>query len=669
MRWYGIVLAGLVVTGSSSAGLAQQALVAAGTEAETRADRSVRTAEWDVRTEVLRAIVERKPLSDEDMAEVLDALGTLYATEIAAPLFMGPQGLTSRGRAIIAEFERAEEWGLEPAAYRVTLPTAVALDARTQARAEVELALAAITYASDASRGRFKPSEFSLWYERASGNFDAAAVLRALATSSDPASVLAAQHPQHRQFELLRQAYLQQKFPGRFDALGNRGAEPESQRFELGRDIERGDRDPDVVKLRVRLGVPAADPADADLYDADVATAVNQFMRAKGWKRKVTFDDKVRRFLNDDNAGPGAKTARVSLEALQINMEKWRWLPRDLGAMHFQNNLPAFETRLVRDGTVIHSERIIVGKPDTQTPVFSDRMTHVVFKPQWGVPNSIKIQSLLPRLASGDYAVLDRRGMAIVHEGRKISPTRYNWSKTDISSVPIVQGAGPSNPLGQVKFMFPNHHAVYMHDTPDRHLFNSRERTFSHGCIRVRNPVRLAEIVMRETASWQPEQVASNLDRRAEENNRVDLPVAIPVHNTYFTVVANEDGSFTTHKDMYAHDKRIAQALDGKSLEMIARNDPARAQKRELEQLARSAKSGAYSARRRTATASAEYSFFAPAQPKKKFSQYQQGLGGPVFVAAPSFAKPKPAKFSKKSNPYANNLSRKWSIQAFGGGW
>ncbi|MDX2287928.1 MAG: L,D-transpeptidase family protein [Hyphomicrobiaceae bacterium] len=664
MRLYGLVLAGLLVTGAPCASWGQTTAVVAGTQAIGLSAAAGQSNAADVRTEILRAIAERKPRSDADMVEVLDALGTLYATEIAAPLFTGPDGLTSRGRAIVEELARAEEWGLQPEAYEVSLPVTPSGDPALVARNELELALAALRYASDASQGRFKPSQFSLWYERASGNFDPAAAMRAIATSGDPAAALVAQHPSHRQFHLLRAAYLAQKFPGRFQVNASHQSEPEPPRFEPGRTLNRGDRDPQVVLLRQRLNVPSAHPDDVELYDAEVATAVNKFMRSKGWRRKVAFDNKVRSLLNDQNAGTGLKATRVSVDDLLINMEKWRWLPRDLGAMHVQNNLPAFETRLVRDGNLIHSERIIIGKPNTQTPVFSDRMTHVVFKPQWGVPNSIKIQSLLPRLASGDHSVLDRRGMAIVHEGRKISPSRYDWRKTDISSVPIVQGAGPSNPLGQVKFMFPNHHAVYMHDTPDKHLFNSRERTFSHGCIRVRNPVRLAEVVFRETAGWQPDEVISNLDRRAEENNRIDLPVAIPVHNTYFTVVAGEDGAFTTYKDIYSHDKRIAQALAGKSLDLIARSDPARAQKRELEQLARSAKSLGFDASRRTA--SAEFGFDPASQ--RKFRQYQQGLGvSPFYGSPPSYALPKPAKVSKKSNPYANNPARKWSVQVFGG--
>ncbi|MDX2259682.1 MAG: L,D-transpeptidase family protein [Hyphomicrobiaceae bacterium] len=608
--------------------------------------------------DVLREVTARRERADQETGELLDALGTVYADGLARPVFVDHTGMTERGRAVLWEVSRADEWGLEPGEYSLREADLGAHDAAGLARLEVEIALVALRYASHASQGRFAPTEFSLWYERARGNFDALGVLSELARSSDVHAVLTAQHPQHRQFQLLRAAYLHARWPDRFAAPG-REAAPEPERFAPGAPIERGMRDGEIVKLRQLLDVPARNAADADLYDREVERAVTAFMRTRGVRGKTVFDDTVRRALNSDGK-PAKRTTQAGLQELRVNMEKWRWMPRELGNLHIINHLPSFETRVVRDGKTVHAERIIVGKTNTQTPVFSDQMTHVVFKPQWGVPNSIKIKTLLPSLAGGDLGVLDRRGMSIVHEGRRISPTRYNWSKTDISSVPIVMGAGPSNPLGRLKFMFPNHHAVYMHDTPDRHLFGSADRTFSAGCIRVRNPVRLAEVVFSEASGWAPERVADYLGRFGEENHRVDLDRPIPVHNTYFTLVADEAGGFVRYKDIYGHDRRIAEALSGKSLELIARSDPARAQQRELKAMASNARAYAIAAARPKLPPPG---FGLP--PGVGFYGYQQALGGPV---PPTFA-PKPQKpaRAKSSNPYAKNPARMWSIQAFGG--
>ena len=279
----------------------------------------------------------------------------------------------------------------------------------------------------------------------------------------------------------------------------------------------------------------------------------------------------------------------ADLRKVLVNMERWRWLPDDLGALHVWNNLPEFETRLVKGGTTMHQERIIIGKPETQTPVFSDRIRFVVFQPEWGVPSSIKVKSLLPSLQDGDYDVLERRNMRISVNGRTVDPGKYDWDRTDIRRVPIVQDAGPENPLGQMKFMFPNRHDVYMHDTPAKGLFNAAVRTFSHGCIRVRNPRRLAEIILAETsgrtAAEAAETVAAGTGTGAKPGNRVDLARAVPVHNTYFTLVADTAGGLRSLPDIYGHDRRIAAVLDGRPASVIREQDPALKQQREIEEI------------------------------------------------------------------------------------
>ncbi|CFX48223.1 exported protein of unknown function [Candidatus Filomicrobium marinum] len=612
----------------------------------------------DLKTAILRDITERKPRADETMTRWLDELGTLYATEFDAPLWVSYDGLTAAGKSVIAELKRADEWGLDPNAFTANIPVSIAKSSEEMALAEVEITLAALTYAVQAQGGRLDPTELSLWYERAKVSVDAAALMRGMKEASDPATVLVAQQPQHPQFLLLRQAYLKRKFPERFASAEEKPteAEPEPIKFSYGKRVARGQRNEQIPQLRERLEVPAADPEDEDLYDQELVDAVTKFMRTQGWRRKTVFDDKVRKALNNPKDGDSEETETVSLQQILVNMEKWRWLPRDLGELRIWNNLPAYTTELIRGDQVLFSERIIVGKESTQTPVFSDKMSHVIFKPEWGVPSSIKIKSLLPSLASGDYDVLARRGMRIQHEGRPISPARYNWAKTDIRSIPIVMGAGASNPLGRVKFMFPNHHAVYMHDTPDKHLFDNSKRNFSHGCIRVRDPLQFAELLLRETAGWSRDDVAAQLSRGAEENHRVDLPTPVPVHNVYFTVIAEEDGTLSTLKDVYGHDKRITQALQGKSLSAIAASDPARAQKREMEQLAKSG--AAY------AMAREDYEFY-------DYQGYNNGGGygggyylfssssGSSYGGPPQGAKPKKKKsvHTWSLNPYQHGFN------------
>ncbi len=595
---------------------------------------------------ILREITERKLRRPDDTKSFwLDELGTIYAAHLSTPLWVDGNAPAARARKVMRHLVSADEWGLRSSDYRFDVPAEFASE-RQKALFELEFSLNLLKYIDDARRGRFRPTEMSLWYERSSNRADSVELLPRIAQADDPSELLAAQHPQHAGFKRLRKAYLRRTFPDRFGPIKAVERGPKPIFLENGPSLRRGERHPQIAQLRKRLKVPASSASSEDLYDRRLMKAVNRFMRTQGWRRKHVYDNKVRRALNETVQGERrASRGRVALSDIVANMEKWRWLPRDLGDIHIWNNLPSFRTQVVKDGRVIHEERIIIGKTETQTPVFSDTMTHVVFKPQWGIPNSIKIKDLLPRLAGGDLDVLRRRGMRIQFEDKIVPPHRYDWSRTDIKSIPIIMGAGSSNPLGRVKFMFPNHHAVYMHDTPTKHLFKSRTRTFSHGCIRVRNPIRLAEIVLGETSDWDRQQVADHLRRRAKENNRIDLNTTVGVHNTYFTVVADKDGNLETLKDIYGHDRRLKQALSGKSLQVIAKSDPARIHNEKIARLEEARPRYGYGYRRRN-TYTAGY-----------FQNYQYGLGGPGGYYAPS----KPKKYKKKKK-----ASQGWTFNPFG---
>jgi len=543
---------------------------------------------------VLRDITNRKAgTTDAEIVRWLDALGSFYAERTDGPLWVGEDGWTQRARKVVAELRKAGDWGLDASKIAIPYePTGLRGDTDAMARAEAGLTAAVLTYASHANGGRFDPKELSLWFDQRAQKFDAVALLQDLADSPDAGQVLRDLHPQHPQFKALHKAYLAMRYPS---------SEPEAEVEEKPRHIilERagnvypGKRHPQIALLRKRLGVLAT--ADNEtLYDRRLVAEVNRYMRTMGWRKKRVFDNKVRAALNDPEGylerRKGRKQAKslgpITEKQLLVNMEKWRWMPRDLGELHIWNNLPEFRTQVVRNDEVVHEERIIIGKTSLQTPVFSDKMTHVVFKPEWGIPSSIKIKSLLPRLASGDYDVLRRRGMRISINGKTVSPSRYNWATTDITRIPIIQGPGPSNPLGRMKFMFPNKHAVYMHDTPDKHLFENRVRTHSSGCIRVRNPQRFAEVVMSEASRLTANDVSSYLSRGAQQNNRVDLDRPVAVHNTYFTIVADENGKLKRLSDIYGHDNRIAKALSGVSASVIARSDPARIHAAKMKHLA-----------------------------------------------------------------------------------
>jgi murein L,D-transpeptidase YcbB/YkuD len=522
-----------------------------------------------------------------------DAISAFYTARSGKPVWVTDAGMTTAAQALVAEIGRADEWGLDVRAFDVAgLPTGAA-DPDQLAAAEPKLARAVLTYAWHARGGRVDPSQLSKWLDQSPRELDAKVTLERFATSTDPSVDLQKLHPQHRQFELLRRAYL--KARGSSEAPKAAEVDPREVTIPNGPLVRVGTRHPDVELVRRRLEVRAIN-GDDDLYDEEVASAVREFLgptyRDRQTGRTVrrpehpALTNAVRASLSRKAQKP-TESKQPTLKQYLVNLERWRWLPEQLGTTHIWNNLPEYTTRVIRDGAVIHQERIIIGKPTNQTPIFSDEMQFVVFHPDWGVPGTIKVQDLLPSLQAGDDSVLRRRNMRLVSGNRSVHPSEVDWSRTDIRKLSVIQDPGPSNPLGQLKFMFPNKHDVYMHDTPTKHLFETPVRAYSFGCIRVRNPVRLAELVFGQDRNWTQTDITPLLQPRAAQNNRVDLKHRIPVHNTYFTLTADESGKVSSFADIYGHDKRIqAVLLDGERADVVARSDPALALDRKVRELA-----------------------------------------------------------------------------------
>ncbi len=508
----------------------------------------------------------------------LAQLKSFYASRSGAPVWVGAKGFNTAAAAALAELARAGDWGLDAAQFERPVLADGTHDPVLLVDAEIALSRSSVKYASHARGGRIAPYSLSLWLDGPTSAVYATAVMIDIISVKDAGAALRDMHPKSNAFERLRQAYV---------SMRNEIAAPKPIDPKLilanGPAIKAGQWHPDVAVIRNRVKVPAVAGLESQ-FDEKLANAVDDFLDRAGVRVKWgIIDDRVRREFNR----PPPPPSKDDMLRIQANMERWRWLPRDLGRLHIWNNLTEQMTRVVKDGQVIHEERIIVGQPHTQTPVFSETMKSVVFQPEWGVPPSIKVTDLLPKFQSGDFDVLDRRDMRIIGlSGRELKPERFNWDKTDIRDVGIYQRAGDSNPLGYVKFLFPNKHHVYMHDTNARSLFTAGERTFSHGCIRVRNPKRLAEIVLGEDKGWDAGDVERLLKDRKKPNNKVELDRPIPVHNVYFTLVPGDGNTLIRLGDMYGHDKRVVQALSGVPALRIAENDPALNLQREMDEAA-----------------------------------------------------------------------------------
>lgn len=480
------------------------------------------------------------------------ALSEHYQKHHDTPLWVTAAGYTDKARRAMATLARAQMWGLDPKDYSVadlTLPAGNAtLDPKSLAEAETNLSLAVLAYARHA-RGGLIPDpakQLSSYLDRHPQWADRAALLDALSAAADPKPVIEGLHPKARQFELLRQAWLETTRAG--------GAK--KARFSEGPDVAPGSSSSEIATLRQRLALPVAAGQEENVLDADLAEALAGFQRFKGLPRTDgTLDQPTRAALNQPIKGKA--------EQLLANMQHWRWMPADLGALHVHLNVPEYTVRIMKDGAPVFTERVTVGLVNKQTPIFSDEMVRVTFKSRWHVPDSIKVREIWPSLLSGGGLVRKHRLEFVRADTREtVDWTKINWAQANMKDYIVYQPPGPWNQLGIVKFSFPNKHYVFMHDTPDKHMFNWRRRANSHGCMRIRNPLEMAAIILGHDQGWDRARV-DQAAKDGPEHNIITLNNKIPVHITYLTAHVSEGGKIETWSDIYGHEKRIIQALAG----------------------------------------------------------------------------------------------------------
>jgi murein L,D-transpeptidase YcbB/YkuD len=317
-----------------------------------------------------------------------------------------------------------------------------------------------------------------------------------------------------------------------------------------------------VVQLRQRLmssGDLTLEGPDPEIYDTALVQAVERFQLRHGLEADGVVGAKTLEALN--------APVQQRIDQILINMERWRWMPDDLGDRYILVNLAGFELDVVEDGSTVLDMRVVVGKTYRRTPVFSGRMTYLDFNPYWHVTPTIARKDILPKIQA-DPGFLKTDGMRVFdgwgEDAREINPEIVDWSLIEPKTLTFKfrQDPGPKNALGRVKFMFPNQFNVYLHDTPSRDLFQRTVRTFSSGCIRVERPLELAEYLLHDDPGWSRARIDSVI--AAGKALTVVLPKAIPVHLTYSTVWFGEGGTLHFRDDIYGRDALVAQALFGK---------------------------------------------------------------------------------------------------------
>jgi murein L,D-transpeptidase YcbB/YkuD len=531
-------------------------------------------------TEAVRIAIQDR-LSPKSTARKAEqgALVEYYSVPDQRLLWVDENGLTERGKAVMTEIGMADDYGLRVSDY--TLPNADGFNTATArttdglADAEIKISYAVLDYANDARGGRIDPQRLSDNLDPSLALPNPSEVIDSIAIRSDPAAYLRSFQPDQPQFEALRQKLIEAR-----GGKPTETAKPDMVTIPDGPVLKLGVEDDQVALLRQRLGVQSQAGANEKMFDRDLFEAVKRFQSEHGSVPDGLVGAGTRRMLNNQQDAQQQAGRQPNNEALLINMERWRWLPHGLGPYYVTVNIPEFMLRVVEDGKTIHSTRVVTGKPDKQTPVFSDEMEEIVFNPYWNVPNSIKTEEIAPYLQQGggffgggwDTSVLARHNLRIRGaNGREIDPDTIDWGRVDIRNYELFQPPGPTNVLGTMKFLFPNKHDVYMHDTTQKNLFAQSVRAESHGCMRVQNPDQLAHLLLKHDQGWSMTQVASAID--GSEDNHIALKQKVPVYITYFTLKVNDDGSISTFRDLYGHDARIAAALSGKE---VAYDQPAK---------------------------------------------------------------------------------------------
>lgn len=473
----------------------------------------------------------------------------------------GPMRLAD---SLLAVLRDAHEEGLRPTDYHVPLIDSMLRHFRAQSAvgepldsgrlADFELLCtdAFLLYGSHVRTGRVDPVQLTPSWNLDRAELDLTQSLEsALATPSLRATLESVRPPQS-EYAALRQAL------GRYRALADQGGWPS---LPDGPKLELGVRNERVPLLRRRLqatnDLPKQSPiTDSLLFDERLEQAVSEFQERHGLDADGVVGPATRSALN--------VPVEARIDQIRVNLERWRWLPQDLGNPHVLVNIAGFWLRVVEDGTDVLQMRVIAGQPYRQTPVFSDEISYLVFNPYWHVPHSIAVRDKLPDfrrdpslVSKGGYEVL--RGWGA--DARPIDPASIDWGALSASNFPyrLRQRPGPQNALGQVKFMFPNHHNVYLHDTPSRALFDRAERNFSSGCIRVEHPVDLAAYLLRENDGWTRERVQSATGKNTEQT--ISLNRKVPVHLLYWTAWVDEENTLHFRNDVYDRDDGVLSAL------------------------------------------------------------------------------------------------------------
>ncbi len=484
------------------------------------------------------------------LERVKGTLQTHYVKNNAPIYWIG----TGRSIPFFQRLDNAVNDGLTPTDYPSKSLQALAVkgeqgDVNAAAQAELYLSAYFITYASDLKTGRVSPQKVDPHLFRSRKTIDSLRVLKDMQGQSNPSKLLSSYEPRNNHYQTLK------KMLKIYTGVLDQGIS--WPRVGDGAPIKPGQSDSRVANVRAILAITGDyewSTSNSTAYDEKLAIAMRRFQIRHGLEAKGLIGKQSIMALN---MSPAERQKQII-----INMERWRWMPDALGTDHFLVNIAGFELQRVESNVIVDRMDVVVGAVATQTPEFTAAMQYVELNPTWTVPYSIATKEMLPKLRSNPYAYAD--DFELFANGRLASWGSVNWASYGAGSFPFTfrQRPGPKNALGKVKFMLPNSHNIYLHDTPAKDKFANATRAFSHGCIRLSRPDELAYSLLGDKTDMS----AAEIDAiwASGETTKVTLPKQIPVHFVYATAFATENG-IEFRPDVYGRDRKLYAALFGRA--------------------------------------------------------------------------------------------------------
>ena len=495
--------------------------------------------------EKLRDLIVSKGAKYFDRKNERIAVENFYKDRNYVSLWSDSGALNGRGKSVIARLKDAGAEGLNPADYP-TPDFASATSPDALAEAELKLTESTLDYARQAQSGRMHWSRVSADIQYPEHPVDPVEVLINVSTAKDASAALVGYNPPPKGYEALKAKLA--VMTGATEDTSKQIAEGATLKFV--KPAKKGPapevmEDARVPMIRAKLGM--SEDLDDAKYDAKVSEAVRKFQASNDLKATGILDDQTVRALN------GPKKDK-QIDIVRVNMERWRWLPRELGAASLGNayvilNVPDYTLKVMQNGAQVWTTRVVTGKPGSHaTPLLSETMKFITVNPTWNVPPSIIYNEYLPALQQ-DPQVLERMGLKL--------------SRAQDGSVRISQPPGEANALGRIRFNFPNKFLVYQHDTPDKNLFAKEDRAFSHGCMRVQYPDQYAATLLGIALpkdNYTPEKI-KGMYGKSEIN--INFPTPIPVNITYQTAFVDDAGNLQMRKDVYGRDAAMIPMLKG----------------------------------------------------------------------------------------------------------